>query len=373
MEKKVLIFSIGYDPFIGGAEVAVKEITNRISDIEWQMITCSLGKPLPKEERIGNIKVVRLNGPKFLFPFKAFWMARKMHNKEKFDVFWSVMTYAGFAGLFSKIFFPKVKFLLTLQEGTPPSSLKRKSFFVYPIFCLMFRKADKIQAISKFLASFGRDMGHKKEIEVIPNGVDLEVFSRDFSDEEKDDLKNKLDKKEGDIFLVTSSRLVHKNAVDDIISSLTYLPKNVSLLVIGKGEEGACLQRQANSLGLEKRVKFLGFVLQNELPKYFSVSDIFVRPSRSEGFGNSFIEAMASGLPVVATPVGGIVDFIDDRETGVFCSPDNPKSLAEAIMFLIKNPEIVESIRLKAYKRVSSRYSWDIISRDMKDRVFNKI
>lgn len=371
--KKVLIFSMGYNPFIGGAEIAVKEITDRITDIEWHMVTCSLGRDLPKEEIIGKIKVHRVSSPKILFPFFAFWKASRLHKINKYDIAWSIMTYAGFAGLFFKIFYKKTKFLLTLQEGTPISNIKMKSFFVYPLFILMFRKADKIQAISNFLATFGRDMGHKKEIEIIPNGVDIKNFSKPISEEEKNKIKNVLGKKTEDVFLVTTSRLVKKNAVDDIISALKYLPPNVHLLVIGKGPEGFCLQKQTEVLGLEDRVKFLGFVEQKDIPECFSVCDIFVRPSRSEGFGNSFIEAMASKIPVVATPVGGIVDFIDDKETGVFCSPDNPKSLADAIGILLNDKNLVEHIVSTAYNRVKERYSWDFIGEQMKDRVFNNL
>lgn len=372
MNKKILIFSISYDPFIGGAEVAVKEITNRINDVEWHMI-CMWAPGLPKIQKIGNIIVNRIKGPKILFPFLAFIKAYKMHNKERFDITWSIMTYAGFAGLFFKIFFPKVKFLLTLQEGTPISDIKLKAFVVYPLFCLMFRKADMIQAISKFLATFARDMGHKKEIEIIANGVDIEKYSKIYPREEIEKIKQTLGKNQNDIYLVTTSRLVEKNAVDDIISSLTCLPKNIYLIVIGEGEEGLKLQKQAIDLKVADRVKFLGFIPQDEIPKYLSACEIFVRPSRSEGFGISFIEAMASRIPVIATPVGGIVDFIDDKETGFFCSPDNPKSLAVAVGFIVRNPDLVEYVVKKAYDRVVSKYSWNLIAEQMKNRVFDKI
>lgn len=372
MRKKVLIFSIAYFPFVGGAEIAVKEITDRLNK-DWYMITCSLGKHLPSKEKIGAIMVHRINCPKLLFPFCAFWLARKLDKKEKFDISWSIMTYAGFAGLFFKIFCPRVKFLLTLQEGTPLSSIKRKSFFVYPLLCLMFKKADKIQAISEFLASFGRDMGHKKTVEVIPNGVDIDIFSKIYSEEDKKQLREKFGKKDNEVFLVTASRLVKKNAVDDIISSLIYLPENISLLVIGKGEEGFNLQKQAENLNVNHRVKFLGFIEQNKLSKYFSICDIFVRPSRSEGFGNSFIEAMASRLPVIATPVGGIVDFIDDKETGIFCSPDNPKSLAQSVRFLLNDKQITEHIKSSAYDRVVQKYSWSNIADQMEQKIFSRI
>lgn len=373
MQKNVLIFSISYYPFVGGAEVAIKEITDRSEDYSWSMITCLFDKKLPREEVIGNVKVHRISCPKILFPFFAFWKAKQLHQKENFSLVWSMMTYAGFAGLFFKIFNKKIPYLLSLQEGTPLSEIKRKSFFVYPLFKFMFKKADKIQAISTFLANFANQMGHTKEVSIIPNGVDVSHFSSKIPKKDRDVLIEQLGKKPDDIFLVTTSRLTYKNAVDDIIKSLKFLDDNIHLIVIGKGEEGLNLQKLANDLEVSDRVKFLGFVSHSEMPAYLSVCDIFVRPSRSEGFGNSFIEAMAIKLPVVATPVGGIVDFLDDKETGVFCCPDNPQSVVDAVNFLIDNKEETLKIIMKAFERISSQYDWNLIALRMKSEVFDNI
>ena len=374
MTKRALIFSIAYYPHVGGAEIAVKEITDRVPDIEWHMITCALSPDLPQQEKIGSVHVHRVSCSKYLFPFVAWRYAHKLYSKIPFDFTWSIMAaYAGFANLFFKMTHANVPFLLTLQEGDPIEYIKRKVWFIYPLFRLIFKRADKIQAISKFLASFGRDMGHDKPIEVIANGVDVSLFSQHISHEKKSDLSVRMSKKENEIYLVTTSRLVYKNAVDDIISSLTILPAHISLVIIGKGEEGPRLSEQAERLSVIDRVKFVGFIPHEDIPLYFSICDIFVRPSRSEGFGNSFIEAMAAGLPVVATPVGGIVDFIDDQETGVFCCPDNPKSLAEAIMSLVNNHQLVKKIVAGGYERVVSEYSWDHIAQKMRDQVFNTL
>ena len=132
------------------------------------------------------------------------------------------------------------------------------------------------------------------------------------------------------------------------------------------------MQKLVRNLKIESRVKFLGFVPYQDIPKYLSVCDIFIRPSRSEGFGNSFIEAMATGLPVIATPVGGIVDFIDDRETGLFCSPDNPQSITQAVMTILSDHSLRTRIIEKARNRVVERYSWDYVAQEMKG-VFNKL
>ena len=367
--KKGLIFSISYFPFVGGAEVAVKEITDRI-DFDFDMITCLFDRKLSRFEKIGNINIYRINCPKILFPFFAFFKAIKLSQKKEYDFSWSIMTYAGFAGLFLKIFKPKIKFILNLQEGTPINSIKRKAFFVYPLFYLMFKMADKIHALSSFLAYFGKSMGHKKEILVIPNGVDLDFFRREIEDSKIQNLKEKLQKKDGDVYLITTSRLVYKNAVDDVIKALKYLPENVHFIVLGVGEEEQKLRILAKEIGVRDRVKFLGLISKEDIPLFLKVSDIFIRVSRSEGFGVSFAEAMAMGLPVIASPVGGIPDFISDMQTGIFASPNSPKSIAEKIKMLLNDKDLMYRIGQNGKELVFAKYGFDLIAEEIKNKVF---
>jgi glycosyltransferase involved in cell wall biosynthesis len=267
-----------------------------------------------------------------------------------------------------------VPVVLTLQEGDSENHLTyRWAGLINLSWRLALRRTTFLTAISTFLLHRAEKIGYKCPSVVIPNGVNISLFSKTFSPDEKMEVEKLLGKKNGDIFLVTSSRLARKNAVDDIISALQNLPKNISLIVIGKGEEGCRLQKQAEDLSVEKRVKFLGFIDQKEIPKYFSVCDIFIRPSRSEGFGNSFIEAMAARLPVIAAPVGGIVDFVDDKQTGIFCAPDNPRSIVLSVRMLLENPKLKDYIIENAFKRVSENYSWDLVATQMKIQVFDKI
>ena len=99
-------------------------------------------------------------------------------------------------------------------------------------------------------------------------------------------------------------------------------------------------------------------------------ADIFIRPSLSEGFGNSFIEAMAAGLPVIATPVGGIVDFLESGSTGLFCEVHNPQSIAKQVEWLIADELLRKRIILNANSMVRERYQWDLIAKEMKNKVF---
>lgn len=124
----------------------------------------------------------------------------------------------------------------------------------------------------------------------------------------------------------------------------------------------------------------MGFIDHDQLPKYLSISDIFIRPSRSEGMGNSFIEAMAAGLPVIATQEGGIADFLfdekrnpDQKTTGWAVDKDSSEQIARAVQNIIANPDKVVEVKKTAKALVIKKYDWDIIARDMQERVFARV
>jgi glycosyltransferase involved in cell wall biosynthesis len=384
--KKILIFSTAYYPkFVGGAEVAVKEITDRLNPdgYEFHLITLRLDKDLPKEEKIGNVFVHRvgfagqmkesadslrfpLHYNKYLFPFISAWRGLQLSKKHDFYINWSIMAnYAGFGALFFKLLKPKIPFLLTLQEGDPIDYIKKRVFFVYPIFKMIFKKANSIQAISNYLADFGKSMGFKGKPVVVPNGVDIALFTKNISQEEKQDIRKDLNLEENDVALITTSRLAIKNGVGDVIKALTKLPANIKFVVLGEGYLEQELKNLAESLNVSKKVIFKGYVSHNEMPKFLKACDIFIRPSLSEGMGNSFLEAMAARLPVIATPVGGIVDFLFENKTGYFCKPENPESVAEAVQKIISDSDKNQIIE-NAYKMVVEIYDWNKIALEMK-------
>jgi len=391
MAKKALIFSFVYYPrFIGGAEVAVKEITDRIptQEIEFHLVALRLDDSLLKEERVGNVMVHRIGWTgkkhisadslpfylhlnKYLYPLLALWKAAKLHKKHRFDLIWAIMAnYSGFGALFFKLFHTDVPFLLTLQEGDPIDYIKRKTKFVAPVFRMIFRKADRIQAISSYLAEWANSMGGKNAV-VVPNGVDIENFSKEIPSSELAAVKCELGKRDNDVFLVTASRLVVKNAVGDIISALAHLPADVKLLVLGQGYLEESLKIKVKRLKLEDRVVFKGYVSHKELPRYLKACDIFIRPSLSEGFGNSFVEAMAARIPVIATPVGGIIDFLKNKETGLFCEVENPEDIARKVQILLHDTNLRDEIVDNAFKMVKERYDWNIVAKDMKKKAFD--
>ena len=205
-------------------------------------------------------------------------------------------------------------------------------------------------------------MGFRGTPEVIPNGVDVEKFSKKISAEQRAVFRKQYSYADDDVVIVTASRLSLKNAVDDMIRSLTFLPENYKVLVAGVGEDEAMLHQLVAENHLESRVTFLGKKSHDELPAILQSSDIFCRPSLSEGLGNSFLEAMAAGIPIIGTPVGGIPDFLVDGETGVFCQPRNPESLAKAALRIQTVPGLRQALIERGAMCVRNGYQWHHLS-----------
>lgn len=401
MSKKIIIFSLAYYPeTIGGAEIAVKEITDRINpeNIEFHMITLRFNSNLPKTEKINNITVHRigltkkdpspqdlkkipLHLNKLLYQFLAPYKAWKLNAKIKFDALWVIMAHAaGPAGAIFNLLNPRIPIILTLQEGDPPEYIEKKLKPLWLLFIRIFKKASIIQTISSFLATWAKKLNPQANIKIIPNGVDVKKFSTKPKEWELDELKNKLQKKPEDIYLITTSRLVKKNGLDSVIESLPLMVKNVSFIIIGSGPEEKNLKNLAKKLKVENRVKFIGQIKQEEIVKFLYIADIFIRPSHSEGMGNSFIEAMAAGLPVVATQEGGIADFLFDAEknpdkhpTGWAVEKNNPEQIAEAVKKILQNPEQTKITIDNAHQLVKEKYDWDKIATDMLNKIFLKV
>ena len=396
--KRILIFSLAYYPkHVGGAEVAIKEITDRISanEIEFDMVSLRFDSTLPKTEIIGNVTVHRigfttknptmadirklpLHLNKLLFQFLAAWEAHKLHKKNHYDAIWAMMAHScGVPAAIFKIFYPKVPYLLTLQEGDPPEYIQKKMRPLHPLFKRAFTKADFVQTISTFLAQWAHRMGYSGPLEVVPNAVNIKHFSQQYPQTELDTLKKKLGKKEGDIFIITTSRLVSKNGIADTIESLKFLPENYKFLILGIGPLEDELKLKTKNLKLETRVVFLRQVDHKEMPKYLKISDIFIRPSISEGMGNSFIEAMAAGLPVIATQEGGIADFLFDpdrnpnkKPTGLAVNPHDPEGIVRQVKRFLEDKKLRDEIVKNAHELAFAKYDWDKIAGDMKEKVF---
>jgi glycosyltransferase involved in cell wall biosynthesis len=372
--NKILIFSTAYYPFVGGAEVAIKEITDRISNFSFDLITAKMKRSLPKTEKIGNVNVYRLGFgipflDKLILPFWGAIKAKNLNKKNNYSAYWCMMvTFASGAAYIANILSSKkTPIILTLQEGDSEKYLKTKWLGLIDLsWRLALKRSSLVTVISNYLGKRAEKLGYKGKVKLIPNGVDIKKFDIELNQEERSKIREELGLKENDVALITTSRLNVKNGVGDVIKALVKLPTNVKFVVFGVGELESKLKKLSGNLEVSDRVIFKGYVSSEELPKYLKACDIFIRPSLSEGMGNSFIEAMAAQLPVIATPVGGIVDFLKENETGYFCQSENPESIAETVKKIIADPNKNQIIK-NAYEMVTKKYEWNLIAKQTEE------
>lgn len=128
------------------------------------------------------------------------------------------------------------------------------------------------------------------------------------------------------------------NAIPLIINN--DIKSNIKFILAGEGPERTNIIKLVNKLNLSKVIEIPGYVDGDEKIEYFSNGDIFLFPSHGEGFPTVIAEAMAAGLPIIATPVGAIPEVIEDGVNGIIISKPDPQEIAEAIIFLAKNPDL---------------------------------
>lgn len=375
MIKRVLIFSLAYEPFIGGAEVAIKEITNRLADrFAFDLLTVNLDGQQKALEEIGPVKVHRLGRgqlSKYTFPWLALKRAQELHRQNNYPLTWAMMAnQAGWAALKFKKQNPQVKYLLTLQEGDSEFDIWLRTFFLRPTYKAIYQKADQLQAISGYLKQRAERLGAKAPVVILPNGGLIKNQPVLSENNQKEIEKINSGLAPGDKLIISVSRLVKKNGLTDLIKALKFLPANFKLRIIGAGPLKNQFKKLVQKLKLEERVEFCGQIDFSNLWRYYQwPNQIFIRPSLSEGLGNVFLEAMSMGVPVIATPVGGIVDFLREGETGWFCQVKNPQSIAERVKYIFdqKNQILVENVKANAQKMVAENYNWDRVALKMRN------
>lgn len=387
--KRILVFSLAYYPHhVSGAEAAIKEITDRIprDDIAFDVITLRFEKTAPLVETIGNVRVYRVIAgsgaiSKILFPFLAAVGAVRLHKKTHYDALWGMMSYMTLPIILARFFGLNLPYTLTLQDGDTYEKVFGRLHIApfLPLINAGFRRATVIQAISISLASWPGKRGSRAPVEIIRNGANPRDMQGDIQESLVEELKQKLNKKPGDVFLINTARLVHQKAQDDVIRALPLLPPHVRFIVVGGGDD-AVLRKLAEELKVKDRVTFVGQVDRDTAALYRKTADIFVAPSRSEGLGNAMLSAMASRLPVVATQEGGLADFIfdaqrnPDKETTAWAvDRDNPAQIAKAIEEILANPEKTKEVTQAAHRMVEREYDWDTIAKEMREKIFLKL
>ena len=193
------------------------------------------------------------------------------------------------------------------------------------------------------------------KIIVIPNGVDIDEFKPD--EERKKSIRERYGIKEDEVILMFSGYEFKRKGLRYIIEALPQVKGEVKLLVIGK-DNPKPYKELALTLGVSDKIIFAGFV--PDISEYYAASDVFVFPTAYEAFSLATLEAVASGLPILATKVNGTEELIEEGYNGFFIKRD-PADIAEKINILIEDESLREQMGKNA-RKTAENYSWDKIA-----------
>ncbi len=234
----------------------------------------------------------------------------------------------------------KMKFMVILE------------FFLYRFFSIVVGVSEDI---IKTLEEKGLS---SKKLFLVKNGIFLDDYNK-ISGEYRRSLKKEFGLSYDDICVVNVGRLTEQKSQKNLIYSAKKL-KNISnlnfkFLIIGEGELYGLLKKKINDNNLSSIVKLIGF--RNDIPSILKIADIFVLPSLNEGMPMALLEAAASRLPVVVTPVGDIEKIVTNEESGLVVPINNPKRLSFAIKKIAEDEFLRKKISNNIYERVANNYS----------------
>lgn len=367
---KILMLPNLFYPNMGGVEVAVGNLCRqfRLKGHEVEIVTTRWPRELPAHDRVGGVKVTRLpfmlpslKGKEILtFPirFLQSWMGlEQVLCNTPFDVvnlhylseaaFYAGLS-CGWRGL------PIVASLHGADiEQTPlVNPVQRR------VTCKMVRSAAALTTNSSALAESVIQLvgqGVESRLTVVGNGVNVEDF--DVDPERPPGLPKR--------YIAAVGRMVHKKGLDILIRAFVIVADQypeVDLVLVGDGAERGSLETLSSALNLGNRIHFAGFQPNHKIAAYLRYADFAVIPSRMEPFGIVALEAMAARKAVVAMGVGGLREIISDEQTGLLVPDRTPVALAEAIIRLLRQPQLAIAMGQRGRVLVETHYKWETVA-----------
>jgi glycosyltransferase involved in cell wall biosynthesis len=226
----------------------------------------------------------------------------------------------------------------------------------------LFARANKITAVASSvaqeLAAYDIDPA---EVTVLGNGVDTDAFTPGAHHQVVG----------GRPYFLTTGRLAPRKGLEDLLRCATIVAREYPayrFLVAGAGPLEAELREAIRRNGLEHSVVLLGHVAERKrMAALYSGATAYIHPAHYEGLSTALLEAMACGRPVVATGVSGALDVVEHGRNGLLVRPRNPHDMAQAVMELIRYPELALKLADGARRTVQERYSWQVVGRAYAD------
>jgi glycosyltransferase involved in cell wall biosynthesis len=345
------LFTDDFQPHIGGLGRYVSEVTSRLPEAELLIFS-------PCDNTISNHIQIR---PPFHKEFRnlsfSFWLHRNVNRIVKNYRLSRINIQCGPGGLFllKRLNLPVVATChhTWWQQSHYIKSQFWKKMFV-PFEKRTYQLASKIICDSEDSKSvlqnrYGISTG---KMAVIPIGVDTDKFYP---------LNNI---KKIPCSLLYIGRVDKRKGIDFLISAMPAVTQKVPeaiLFVGGTGKDVVKLKEYVKAAGIEKQVKFLGFIAEDKLNRWYNKVQCVVVPSMFEGFGLTAIEAMAAGTSLIATNVDSLKNIVDDGVDGFLVDYGDIYSLTEKIIYLLKDSSKRDELSRKAKEKVATVFNWDRI------------
>ena len=368
---KTTIITREYPPYVyGGAGRHVENLSKELANLIDVEVRCFGDQNLQK----GRLVVKGYKG----------WEKLKNQTKEKFiaaldtistdltivadkidsDIVHTHTWYASYAGYLTKILY-KIPFVITCHSLEPLRPWKQEQlgngyFLSTELEKIGIESADKIIAVSKMMKQDIIQNFNVKEdkIEVIHNGIDLNKWKPTYTDYT---LKQYGINKDYILFV---GRTTKQKGMIHLIDAVDHIDKSVLVVICTSGADTKeYADEVTKKVSTKKNIIFINILLKEEqYIELYSQAKVFVCPSVYEPFGIINLEAMACKKPVVATNVGGIPEVVIPDQTGILIEPEKPQQIADAVNYLLKNPDIAKKMGEKGRQRVEQFFSWSMIA-----------
>lgn len=381
----ILLISPTFFPVRGGTEQVVAEIAKRLAEKRENrkdknsvtLITPWLkGADDKRYEKELNIRIIRIPSinktglnvvlPQlFLFLYLPYFFLKQRLKKQKIDAvhMFHIYNLGGVVALWKKIMrFPLVISLTGWDTCDPVKPLPK---WTWPYLRGVMNSADRVITMCSHMKKSAEAQGCTKDILIIPHGTAmLEATEKKGFDPRK---KQGIAADEKMVFSL--QRLFPRKGMEYLIKAVPLVLKkhhNVVFVVGGRGPEKEKLETLAQELGVEKNVRFVGFIPDDELKNYYTAADLFALPSLYEGFGVVYVDALSGGVPVVTTRCGGPEDIITP-DNGMLAPVRDENAFADAIIAALE-----KSWDKKKIIKSTEKYDWAKIMRQY-EKVYGEV
>ena len=369
-KTRLLLINYEYPPLGGGAGTATAGLARAFTELGCEVVVLtSRFRGQPARESSHGFTIVRVpvlrrridrcNPVEMLtFLFSASVGALRLTRGWRPDMtiaFFGIPS--GPVGLLLRTF-RGIPYIVSLRGGDVPGFeweriARMYHVFTKPLLKFIWRRAHRVVANSRGLADLAQQTTPELRIAVAPNAVQLPAHWP------RSPAVNGRPTQ-----LLTMGRLTQQKGIDLLFRALTQLrDKPFQLDIAGDGPERAALMRLSEELGLNDRVRFLGWVGRDDLPRVFGNADVFVLASHIEGMPNVVLEAMAYARPVVCTRVSGCEELVADRVTGLTVDIGSESQLVAALRELLSDAQLRSRMGAAGRARVEKEFVWTATAR----------